>query len=143
MGNLSRCAGDGSGCALAGDVSFLIDEPRLLAMAWHANHDGVLATTGLAGNFGVRYGPLAVQVYQALLLITHDPYALVILRGLLCGGVTAFGLLWLARTLKFPAWFAVAVLVAPLIVTYQRVLWDASFALPVALSPSPLWRISL
>ena len=114
-----------------GDVSFLIDEPRLLAMAWHANHDGVLATAGLAGNFGVRYGPLAVQVYQALLLITHDPYALVILRGLLCGGVTAFGLLWLARTLNLPAWFAAAVLVAPLVVTYQRVLWDASFALPV------------
>jgi hypothetical protein len=114
-----------------GDVSFLIDEPRLLAMAWHANHDGVLATSGLAGNFGVRYGPLAVQVYQALLLITHDPYLLVILRGLLCGGATAAGLLWLARTLRLPAWFAAAVLVAPLVVTYQRVLWDASFAIPI------------
>lgn len=114
-----------------GDVSFLIDEPRLLAMAWHANHDGTLASVGLAGNFGVRYGPLGVQIYQVLLLITHDPYLLVILRGLLCGGATAVGLLWLARTLRLPAWFAAAVLVAPLVVTYQRVLWDASFAIPV------------
>src|SRR4051794_28697988 len=65
-----------------GDVAWLLDEPRLVAMAWHANHDGVLATAGLAGNFGVRYGPLAVQIYQVLLLITHDPYTLVVLRGL-------------------------------------------------------------
>jgi hypothetical protein len=72
-----------------------------------------------------------VQVYQALLLIAHDPYSLVILRGLLCGSATAFGLLWLARILHLPAWFAATVLVAPLVVTYQRVLWDASFAVPV------------
>ena len=114
-----------------GDIPWLIDEPRLIANAWHANQDGALATAGLAGNFGVRYGPLPTQIYQALLLATHDPATLVILRGLLCGGVTAFSLLWLARTLGLSACFAAPILLAPYITHFHRVLWDASFALPV------------
>ena len=114
-----------------GDVSWLIDESRILAAAWHANHDGQLAAGGLYGNFGIRYGPLPTQIYQALLLLTHDPVALVVLRGLLCAGVTGGALLWLARTLALPAWFAAAVLVSPHVVAYQRILWDASFAMPI------------
>lgn len=114
-----------------GDVPWLIDEPRLIANAWHANRDGTLATTGLAGNFGVRYGPLPTQLYQLLLVATHDPATLVLLRALLCGGVTAFGLLWLARTLRLPAWFAAPILLAPYVTHFHRVLWDASFAVPI------------
>ena len=114
-----------------GDVSWLIDESRILAAAWHANHDGQLADGGLYGNFGIRYGPLPTQIYQALLLLTHDPATLVILRGLLCAGVTGGALLWLARTLALPAWFAAAVLVSPHVVAYQRILWDASFTMPI------------
>ncbi len=114
-----------------GDVSWLIDESRILAAAWHANHDGQLAAGGLYGNFGIRYGPLPTQIYQALLLLTHDPATLVVLRGLLCAGVTGGALLWLARTLALPAWFAAAVLVSPHVVAYQRILWDASFAMPI------------
>ena len=114
-----------------GDVSWLIDESRVLAAAWHANHDGQLADGGLYGNFGIRYGPLPTQIYQALLLLTHDPTTLVILRGLLCAGLTGGALLWLARSLALPAWFAAAVLVSPHVVAYQRILWDASFAMPI------------
>lgn len=114
-----------------GDVSWLMDEPRLIGNAWHANHDHVLAAGGLYGNFGIRYGPLGTQVYQLLLLLTHDPITLVVLRALLCAGVTGFALLWLARSLALPGWFAAAVLVSPHVVAYQRVLWDASFAMPV------------
>ncbi len=114
-----------------GDVSWLIDESRLLAAAWHANHDGQLADGGLYGNFGIRYGPLPTQTYQALLLLTHDPLTLVVLRGLLCAGVTAGALLWLARSLALPAWFAAAVLVSPYVTAFHRVLWDASFAVPL------------
>ena len=114
-----------------GDVSWLMDEPRLIATAWHANHDGQLAMGGLYGNFGIRYGPLPTQIYQLLLLITHDPLTLVVLRALLCASVTGFALLWLARSLALPGWFAAGVLVSPYIAAYQRVLWDASFAMPV------------
>src|SRR6476620_2150588 len=52
------------------DVSWCIDEPRLVAAAWHANQDGQLAAHGLYGNFGVCYGPVPTQVYQLLLHIT-------------------------------------------------------------------------
>ena len=114
-----------------GDVSWLIDESRILAAAWHANHGGQFASGGLYGNFGIRYGPLPTQIYQALLLLTHDPATLVVLRGLLCAGLTGGALLWLARTLALPAWFAAALLVSPHVVAYQRILWDASFALPI------------
>ena len=115
-----------------GDVSWLIDEPRIIANAWYANHDGQLAAGGLYGNFGIRYGPLPTQIYQVLLLLTHDPQALVVLRGLLGAGVTAGALFWLARSLALPAWFTAAILVSPHVVDSQRKLWDASFALPLS-----------
>lgn len=115
-----------------GDVSWGSDEPRLIAEAWHANHDRELARGGLWGNFGIRYGPLPTWIYQALLLITHDPIALVVLRALLCFSATAAGLLWLARELRLPAWFAGALLAAPYVVQYHRLLWDASFAMPLS-----------
>lgn len=114
-----------------GDVSWLMDEPRLIANAWHANHDHQLAVGGLYGNFGIRYGPLATQVYQLLLLITHDPFTLVVLHALLCAGVTGWALLWLARSLALPGWLVAGVLISPYVAAYQRVLWDASFAMPI------------
>ena len=115
----------------SGEVSWLIDESRILAAAWHANAGGQLADGGLYGNFGIRYGPLPTQLYQALLLLTHDPVTLVVLRGLLCAGLTGGALLWLARSLALPAWFAAAVLVSPHVVAFHRVLWDASFCVPL------------
>jgi hypothetical protein len=115
-----------------GDVSWINDEPRLIAAAWHANHDGALATGGLYGNFGIRYGPLATHVYQALLLVTHEPVTLAVLRSLLCAGATTASLLWLARSLQLSPWFAAAAGLAPQVWQFQRVLWDASFDIPVA-----------
>jgi hypothetical protein len=113
------------------DVTWGIDEPRLIANAWHANHDSHLAAHGLYGNFGVCYGPVPTQIYQLLLCFTHDPYTLVILRALLCATVTAASLLWLARSLNLPPWFAAAILIAPQITNHHRVLWDASFTIPI------------
>lgn len=114
------------------DVSWCIDEPRLVAAAWHANNAGQMAAHGLYGNFGVCYGPVPTQVYQLLLHITHDPYTFVVLRALLTGTITAASLLWLGRTLNFPIWFAAAVMVAPQITNHHRVLWDASFTIPLS-----------
>lgn len=115
-----------------GDASWCADEPRLIAEAWHANHDVELARGGLWGNFGIRYGPLPTWIYQALLLTTHDPATLLLIRALLCTATTAAALLWLARELRLPTWFAAAILVAPYVVQYHRLLWDASFAMPLS-----------
>lgn len=114
-----------------GDVSFLQDEPRLLAKAFHANARGGIETHGLNGNFGVPYGPLPTHLYQLLLLVTHDPILIAGIRAALCAGVTAAGLLWLARGLRLNPWFAAAVVLAPYVWNFQRILWDASFAIPI------------
>ncbi len=113
------------------DVSWCIDEPRLVAAAWHANNDGHLAAHGLYGNFGVCYGPVPTQIYQLLLAITHDPGTVVLLRALLTAAITGASLLWLGRALNLPCWFAAAVLVSPQITNYHRILWDASFTIPI------------
>ncbi len=115
-----------------GDVSWLIDEPRLIANAFYFNRDHMPAHTGLFGNFGVPYGPVPTQIYQLMLCITHDPLTLVVLRGLLCASLTSIALIWLARTLGMRAWFAAAILVAPNIVAFHRILWDASFTIPLS-----------
>jgi hypothetical protein len=88
------------------------------------------AHSGIFGNFGVPYGPVPTHIYQILLGITHDPETLVVIRGLLCAGLTTIGLLWLARTLGLRMWFAAALLIAPNMVAFHRILWDASFTIP-------------
>ena len=113
-----------------GDVSWLIDEPRLIANAYYFNHDQMPAHTGLFGNFGVPYGPVPTQIYQVLLGFTHNPESIVILRGLLCAALTSIGLLWFAKTLGLRIWFAAAILLAPNVVAFHRILWDASFTIP-------------
>lgn len=114
-----------------GEISWLIDEPQLIARAFHANQSGRLAERGLVGNFGLSYGPTATQIYQLMLAVTHDPIVLARLRAGLCAGITALGLLWLARSLQLNPWFAAAVVLAPYLWVFQRILWDASFAIPV------------
>jgi hypothetical protein len=114
-----------------GEISWTIDEPQLFARAFHANAAGTLAARGLRGNFGVSYGPAATQIYQAMLLVSHDPYTLAVLRGGLCAALTALGLLWLARSLRLNPWFAAALVLAPYLWVFQRILWDASFAIPI------------
>jgi hypothetical protein len=114
-----------------GDNLWTNDEPRLIANAWHANAAWHPAWGGLWGNFGIRYGPLPTQIYQLLLCITHHPLILAALRGGLCAAVTAGSLLWLARSAGFSPWFAGAVVVAPPVLQFQRLMWDASFTIPL------------
>lgn len=114
-----------------GDIGFMQDEPRLLAKAYHANAAGAIETKGLNGNFGVPYGPLPTHIYQILLLITHDPVRIAGMRAALCAGVTAIGLIWLSRSLRLNPWFATAIVLAPYVWNFQRLMWDASFAIPI------------
>ncbi len=114
-----------------GDTPWTNDEPMLIVHAAEANQGRWLVSRGLSGNLGLSYGPLPTQIYQALLLLTHDPCLLVALRGLLCAGVTAISLLSLARTLRFSPWFAAAVCLAPNVYLFHRILWDATFIVPI------------
>lgn len=114
-----------------GDVSFINDEPRHLANAYYANKAHMLAAHGLVGNFGIPYGPVPTEIYQALLAITHDPITLACLRSGLSALVTAIALLWLARSLRLNPWFAAAVVLAPFLWVFHRILWDASWAVPM------------
>lgn len=114
-----------------GEISFINDEPRLLANAFHANQEGMLAPHGLKGNFEFTYGPVATHIYQFMQLFTRDPLTLASWRAGLCAGITALGLLWLARSLRLNPWFAVAIAFAPFLWVFHRIMWDASFAIPV------------
>lgn len=114
-----------------GDNLWTNDEPRLIANAFHSNAAWHPAWGGLWGNFGIRYGPLPTHIYQLLLCITHDPLVLAALRGALASAVTAGSLLWLARSAGMSPWFAGAVLIAPPVLQFQRLLWDASFTIPL------------
>ena len=70
-----------------GDAAWAYDEPQLVAISTdRANQAHLQVTHGLAGNFPLPYGPLPAQLHQLLLLISHDPRWLVLIRG------TAFAL---------------------------------------------------
>lgn len=114
-----------------GDISFLQDEPRQLAKAFHCNAAGQLESRGLNGNFGVPYGPLPTQIYQLIMLFTHDPITIATVRAGVCAAAMALGLLWLARSLRLNPWFATAVVIAPYVWNFNRIMWDASFAIPI------------
>jgi hypothetical protein len=114
-----------------GDISFMQDEPRLLAKAFHANARHTIEIKGLNGNFGVPYGPLPTHVYQIILLFTHDPIAVATIHAALVTFVTALSLLWLARSLRLNPWFATAVVLAPYVWNFQRLMWDANYAIPI------------
>ena len=137
--NKSRCLGTAVTLVAAlvpailwvGDISWANDESELVSRAWHANHAHTLVRHGLEGNFSIVYGPLPAQIYQALLLFTGNPIHLAAIRAGLCAGVVALALLWLARSLEMPSWFAAAVVVAPHVWWFNRLVWDASFAIPI------------
>ncbi len=114
-----------------GDVPWTNDEPTLIIHAAQANRGMWIVNRGLTGSLGLSYGPLPTQIYQVLLLLTHDPCKLVALRGALCAGVTGLSLLWLAWTLRLSPWFAAAVCLAPNVYLFHRILWDATFIVPL------------
>jgi hypothetical protein len=114
-----------------GDTPWILDEPQEVAIALQANQHHELASHGLTGNFYLKYGPLPMQIYQVMLLFSHDPRVLVVLRGALCSVMTAGSLLWLGRSLRLNLWFATAVVLAPQLWLNNRSLWAANVAIPI------------
>jgi hypothetical protein len=130
-----------TGLLFPGDAMFMSDEALLLEHALIANHQplNVLGislpfTPARAGLQGLRgyEGPFAVWVYQIFLLMTHDPIVMVAVRAVLVSGSTAFGLAWLARSMRLSPWYAPLSMLSPWLWVYNRVLWDNSFGIPLA-----------
>ena len=92
-----------------------------------------LAERGLGRTMFVPYGPLPTQFYQLFLLCTQNLWLIVAVHAFLLSAVLGGSLLWLARTLRLRPWFAGAVVLAlPYLWWSERVLWDASFVLPIS-----------
>lgn len=114
-----------------GAITWFWDEPVLVAQAYFFNQDHTLAPRGMGGNFGIPYGPLATQMYQFMLLFTHDPRVMVVWHALLFSTLLSIAVLWLSRTLELSVWFGIAILFSPYVSWIERDLWDATCAIPL------------
>ena len=114
-----------------GRAPLVNDDSDLLLHALAANHEHRIESRGLTGSFNLPYGPMPTQFYQACLVATKNPFALVILHGVAFLGIFAAALWWLARTMGFSTWFVTVVLLAPRIWYYSKSMWDNPLAIPV------------
>jgi len=114
-----------------GDVPWVNDEPSLIGAALDANAVHRLAGIGLPWSSHLHYGPAAVWVCQAMLLITHHPMVLVAMRAALVAGGTALAMVWLGRSLKLWRWFAVVILLSPYLWVDSRLLSGKTFNIPL------------
>jgi len=123
-------------CALAalwpGDAAWGGDQALLVSRALDANEAGTLADSGLQGTRGATYGPLAVWMYQAMLLATHDLVVVVAAHGLLLAACTAAAVWVLARALGLDLLVAAAVVASPQVQGYVRLLWDNPLCIPLS-----------
>lgn len=113
------------------DATWVNDDPALIHQAVIANSRRMLARTGLTGSLGIPYGPLPIHIYQAMLLVTHNPIALVAIHSFLMATVTGVALFSLGRILELPLWYGIFLLLSPWNWLLSRSLWDNSFTIPM------------
>lgn len=113
-----------------GDAPFIYDEPSLFLSAYIANLNHSLASTGLAGSIGVKYGPLPTWIYQVILIITNSPASWVLIKALFMISIITGGLFLMARATGLWKWVIPLALTSPYIWYYSRNLWDNVFLLP-------------
>jgi hypothetical protein len=119
--------------AFPGDVPWINDEPVFIGRALHANTNGRLAHEGLRGMFGLRYGPVAIWVYQGLLLVSQNPVHLSMMKNFLTLALLVGGLVYFRRHLGLPKWPILLVFFSPYIYFYNRLLWDNVWIIPLSL----------
>jgi hypothetical protein len=117
-----------------GDATWVNDDPALIHQAVVANNHRTLATTGLTGSFGIPYGPLPIQIYQVMLLFTHNPLALVGIHAVVMVAVTSLALFSLGRNLRLPFYYGVFLVLSPWAWLSSRSLWDNSFNIPFGIA---------
>ncbi len=107
------------------------DDALLMKLALTANHEHHLSKAGLGGSFAYPYGPVPLDIYQGMLLVTHHLPTIVRLHVGLMTIVTSAALLWLTWSLGLSPWLAPLVMLSPFFWFYSRLLWDNTFAIPV------------
>ncbi|MBI3551698.1 MAG: glycosyltransferase family 39 protein [Elusimicrobia bacterium] len=126
-------AGTAAALSRPGDAPWIYDEPRLIVYALQNLRAGVLPWHGILGSHGVLYGPFALWVYQTMLLVTRDLFAMVRLHALLFGLGCAGAVWWLARLEpELDAMWGGAALLSPYFWLYGRMLWDNTFLIPLS-----------
>ena len=115
-----------------GDIPFINDEPRLLALAYRANAQGTLADKGLPGSFGMTYFPLAVWFYQLLLAVTHNVPLLALMKIAVSWSGTALGLWWWSGHTARDRLPLLLIPLSPYLWLFGRQLWDNCFLIPLA-----------
>jgi hypothetical protein len=113
------------------DGTWINDDPALIHEAVAANRQGHPARSGLTGTFDIPEGPVPIQIYQVMLLFTHNPILLMTAHILVIAGVTGLALLSLGRTLQLPLWYGLVLLLSPWQWLLSRSLWDNSFNIPL------------
>jgi hypothetical protein len=114
-----------------GDAPWGGDDVVLISTAIKANHEHHLIAAGLGGSFGYPYGPIPSQIYQMLVMFSHDPVVLVRLHAVLFAAAVAGALLYLAAVMNLSPWMAPMTMVGPFFFFYSRLMWDNTFAIPV------------
>ncbi len=114
-----------------GSAPFIFDEPELVLRALDLNSRHAIAHAGLTGTLGRPYGPLPLWIYQAMLLVTHDPVSLMSIRIALVAGPTLLALLMIARHSRMTPWPLLIPLASPYTWFYSRLMWDNSFNIPL------------
>jgi len=127
---------------LPGDVPFIAEMATLLGSAAQLNATpshflGIslpftIATIGTLGTRGLPYGPFPIWFYQALLIFSHNPVAVVSMRSLIFETTTAAALLWLTRVMRLSPWFVPLSMLSPWLWLYSREIWDNTFCIPLS-----------
>jgi hypothetical protein len=127
---------------LPGDVPFIAEMATLLGSAAQLNATpshflGIslpftIATIGTLGTRGLPYGPFPIWFYQALLVFSHNPVAVVCMRSLIFETTTAAALLWLTRVMRLSPWYVPLSMLSPWLWLYSREIWDNTFCIPLS-----------
>jgi hypothetical protein len=108
-----------------GDVPWVSDEPILLSLALSQLRSGTVAVHGITGSHGAIYGPAPVWIYMALLALTRNLAALVLVRAVLFATAVAAAVIWVARSsTKVRPTLGAIVFLSVYFWIFSRVLWD-------------------
>ncbi len=109
------------------------DQGRLIEIARSANDAGVLAPVGLLGTKAFCYGPVVANLYQLVLLFTHDPARLAGVVGSLFFLLTLGSAAWLVKELRLCGMYVLLLACSPFLWIAGRSLWDNPWTMPLGL----------
>ena len=119
-----------------GDAVWINDEPLLIGKAYASNAAGQWCSSGLKGTVGMTYGPVAIWLYQLIMLFTQKTVLMVFFKTLITLTVLLYACIKISRYTKINfAYAGILLMVSPYLYFYNRILWDNVLLIPlIALS---------